>query len=45
MNPKVMKYIPDCDKSAAKRINWAFLFNVMNTIDPKFFEKAVDEIE
>jgi hypothetical protein len=43
--PKIMKYLPDMEKPSAKKINRAFLFNVMNTIDPNFFTKAVSEIE
>ena len=37
--------MPDIEKPCAKKINRAFLFNIMNTIDPNFFTKAVSEIE
>lgn len=43
--PKIMQYLPDIDKPSAKKINRAFLFNIMNTIDPNFFNRAVSEIE
>ena len=43
--PKVLQYLPDFDKPDAKKLSRTFLFNVMNTIDPNFFAKAVNEIE
>jgi hypothetical protein len=43
-----MKYIPELpngEKLTAKCIDRSFLFSIMNTIDPQFFPRAVDEIE
>ena len=36
-----MKYLPDKPASAGR----AFVFNVINTIDPNYFRKALNEIE
>lgn len=47
-NEKVMKYLPELtidQKLDARRVDRNFLFNVLNTIDPNFFPRAVTEIE
>ena len=40
-NPKFMVYLPDKPRSAGR----AFIFNVVNTIDPTYFPSALEEIE
>ena len=40
-NPRFMDYLPDKPRSAGR----AFIFNVVNTIDPTYFPSALEEIE
>ena len=47
-NPNVRKYLPELpsgEPMPAHRVDRGFLLNIMNTLDPNFFPKAVGEIE
>ena len=41
----VRRYLPDQADVNAKRFKRDYLFNLLNTIDKSFFDKAVNEVE
>ena len=45
---EVMKYIPEFDQekyTAKEYLDRAWFFNIINTIDPSFFPKVIEEID
>ena len=42
-NPDVMSYLPDVNLDNPRQVQREFLINIMATLDPNFFEKAVDK--
>ena len=40
--PEIMVYLPDITNVNTKAVDRIFLFNIVNTIDPYFFQKEVE---